>query len=815
MSAQIVNVNTLYNSLFTFTDYNYIWYNKVTNSSYPSENSILVGIPFILTQPTINATIDLSSLVTSESLYGNINIQNILSDGNNVYISVNNNIVPTNINYCIVYNIKTATFGNIITLDGISNIYPFLFSLFGIADSNNIYYYLNTNPLSINYTLLIVNKSNFSNVKYTLPINNNTINNNIIMDSTNIYYFGYTNTNTYIYSFNKSTFINTPLITVLPSKFNTSDKITYTCDNTYIWYSIQINGGNISLYKYNKSTQTTILYYTYNSSSYSYSITNITSDNLYLWVCYVDSNGNYNINYINISDNMVNVLTNFNGQTVSLLSNASFAVLFSTDNDNNIVVYEIQVNTAPSIITNEIKYTDLNAEISIVNNATSILPGNPTNFMYNTYSLIMNNTPQQVVSSNYIYDYTTHNMTFSMINYQYATAGNTSQISLYNNSTNNVMFTFPLFFKFNISFADSIVITTPSSIVLLSPCEINIANILNIDAIINHNIILINNLNNIISSNFKINGNNITFYNVIIPYGGNNQLFVYDTTISMIIYTFSVETTGICFKEGTKILCLINKQEKYIPIEKIEEDMFVKIYSENIYLQKYKKAKYIIKSSIMNSVESTINKLYRLPREKDNRLIEDLYVTGSHALFHDYLNETEMLNMQKLYDYYNNYEIRIENKSNLTEDEIEKIKMTTKYYNDYKINYLNKYKLIAYYDNRFEELNIEKVFNIYHIILENTNKYDIYAIYANGVLAETTCEASLLRFPHYETINCKSHKQKENILKNNKDNFIQDKIKDKIMKRFVEDNKKVLLREMITFIKYNNISSKNNNKKKI
>ena len=61
-----------------------------------------------------------------------------------------------------------------------------------------------------------------------------------------------------------------------------------------------------------------------------------------------------------------------------------------------------------------------------------------------------------------------------------------------------------------------------------------------------------------------------------------------------------------------------------------------------------------------------------------------------------------------------------------------------------------KKKLIAYYDDRFEEVIDTSLFDIYHIVLENENKYGSYALYANGVLAESTSEASLSRFPNYE-----------------------------------------------------------------
>ena len=56
-----------------------------------------------------------------------------------------------------------------------------------------------------------------------------------------------------------------------------------------------------------------------------------------------------------------------------------------------------------------------------------------------------------------------------------------------------------------------------------------------------------------------------------------------------------------------------------------------------------------------------------------------------------------------------------------------------------------KYKLIAYYDNTFVEVKQDIIVSIYHLVLENENKYINYGIYANGVLTESIDEVNLLR----------------------------------------------------------------------
>jgi hypothetical protein len=57
-----------------------------------------------------------------------------------------------------------------------------------------------------------------------------------------------------------------------------------------------------------------------------------------------------------------------------------------------------------------------------------------------------------------------------------------------------------------------------------------------------------------------------------------------------------------------------------------------------------------------------------------------------------------------------------------------------------------KHKLIAYYDNTFVEVKQDIVVSIYHLVLENENKYINYGIYANGVLTESIDEVNLLRY---------------------------------------------------------------------
>jgi hypothetical protein len=65
-----------------------------------------------------------------------------------------------------------------------------------------------------------------------------------------------------------------------------------------------------------------------------------------------------------------------------------------------------------------------------------------------------------------------------------------------------------------------------------------------------------------------------------------------------------------------------------------------------------------------------------------------------------------------------------------------------------------KHKLVAYYDDNFEEVLEEGMVNVYHIVLDNEEgKYKNYGIYANGALAESTNEFTLARMTRHEIVN--------------------------------------------------------------
>jgi hypothetical protein len=236
----------------------------------------------------------------------------------------------------------------------------------------------------------------------------------------------------------------------------------------------------------------------------------------------------------------------------------------------------------------------------------------------------------------------------------------------------------------------------------------------------NNNYVLKNSLDVTVSSVLTANNSNMfTFTNVYLI-TGLNILYVYNLTTTLMSPTFNIEVSSVCFKEGTKILC----SNGYIPIEQLNEKVYVKTYKND-----YKKVKYLIKTKMINSSKKTINKLYVMKKTKKNGLIEDLYVTGSHALLKDQLSEKEGEKMNTLLSIFKDmkYERMLDNKQ----------------------------KVLACFDQRFEECNEEGYFNIYHIVLEDDNnkKYNNYGIYANGILAESTMENTLSKLNDFDLIN--------------------------------------------------------------
>jgi hypothetical protein len=113
------------------------------------------------------------------------------------------------------------------------------------------------------------------------------------------------------------------------------------------------------------------------------------------------------------------------------------------------------------------------------------------------------------------------------------------------------------------------------------------------------------------------------------------------------------------------------------------------------------------------------NALYRCSKQNFPELLEDLFITGYHAILVDdfYPGQREKT-FALLGDIY------------ITDD---------------------KYRLPACIDDRTILQEEEEFATIYHFALENTNYYENYGIYANGLLVET-CSKRYLNEHSYMTI---------------------------------------------------------------
>ena len=164
-----------------------------------------------------------------------------------------------------------------------------------------------------------------------------------------------------------------------------------------------------------------------------------------------------------------------------------------------------------------------------------------------------------------------------------------------------------------------------------------------------------------------------------------------------------------CFLEGSKILCLVDGVETYLPVERLTPGTLVKTT-----LDGYKKVELVGKGSIQNAGDSerTENRLYKCASSKYPEVTEDLYITGCHSILVNWLSEQER------------------------QDTIQKLGAT--FVTD------KKYRLMVCVDERSEPWAQEGSFPIWHFALENDDPKMNYGVYANGLLVET-CSINFLK----------------------------------------------------------------------
>ncbi len=187
-----------------------------------------------------------------------------------------------------------------------------------------------------------------------------------------------------------------------------------------------------------------------------------------------------------------------------------------------------------------------------------------------------------------------------------------------------------------------------------------------------------------------------------VPTGVYSNGFDLDT-LGFATYPFFVYPSAPCFLEGTQILCNINGNETYIPVESMKVGTLVKTSKDG-----YKKVELIGKGTIQNpgTDERIQNRLYKCSNSEYSQLSSDLYITGCHSILVDSITDKQRADT-----------IKLQGKIYVTD---------------------NKYRLMACVDENAKPWNSEGNYTIWHFALENNDYYMNYGVYANGLLVETS-----------------------------------------------------------------------------
>lgn len=172
-----------------------------------------------------------------------------------------------------------------------------------------------------------------------------------------------------------------------------------------------------------------------------------------------------------------------------------------------------------------------------------------------------------------------------------------------------------------------------------------------------------------------------------------------------------------CFLEGTNILCQIDGQDSYIPIQTMKPGTLVKTP-----LSGYKKVEVIGKRIIENPnhADRIEERLYKCSPNKYPELQKDLYITGCHSIL----------------------------VNNITEEQRAKtIKSQGRVFVTDK-----KYRLMAVLDEKAEPWVSGDKYTIWHFALEHPDLRMNYGVYANGLLVESSSIRYMKNYSKMELI---------------------------------------------------------------
>jgi hypothetical protein len=222
------------------------------------------------------------------------------------------------------------------------------------------------------------------------------------------------------------------------------------------------------------------------------------------------------------------------------------------------------------------------------------------------------------------------------------------------------------------------------------------------------------------SNTTAINGSNYNTLTRMIQDGGYTTAEL--TTAGFDATAVSLAAAASCFNEGTKILCFKNNYEEYIPIQDLRKGDIVKTY-----LHGYKKIDLIGKAQLRNNATNKWkNNMFVMHKTPENKLTEDLIMTGGHSILVDELKRDDF--REERIGYY----------------EIQKS-------NPWKID--DKHLLLAGVSKFFEEIPDNNLYTYCNFTLESDGDDEKrYGIWANGILAEIPSKTQFLSFNEYELL---------------------------------------------------------------
>jgi hypothetical protein len=214
-----------------------------------------------------------------------------------------------------------------------------------------------------------------------------------------------------------------------------------------------------------------------------------------------------------------------------------------------------------------------------------------------------------------------------------------------------------------------------------------------------------------------ISSPNTSAFGALATYSNGANLL---TRATSYIYNYTLTYPDpICFKEDSKILCMIQDKEVYVPIQDIRKGTLVKTH-----LSGYVPVNMIGTFKFYNDANSLPGEkcLYKCPRENYSELTEDLIITGDHSILVDDLTDEEKKRS-----------VEITGDIYVTE---------------------NKYRLFVMLDDRAVPFQEKGVFSLWHLALDHHDDYMNYGIYANGgLLVETTSKRMLREYQGMNILN--------------------------------------------------------------